>query len=61
LLLVVATFKITYAKANVPSISARSAGEFEAKNRSKLKMYFLDNFKETYDSLASNIEETSSI
>jgi len=36
-------------------------GEFEAKNRGKLKMYFLDNFKETYDSLASNIEETSSI
>lgn len=36
-------------------------GEIEAKNRGKLKMYFLDHFKETYDILASEIEETSSI
>ncbi len=36
-------------------------GEIEAKNRGKLKMYFLDHFKEAYNILASEIEETSSI
>ena len=36
-------------------------GEIDAKNRGKLKMYFLDHFKETYDILASDIKETSSI